>query len=49
MGVLVSSLVTKSGATISGDTVKIVVVRTEPGYASDPGHRGVGTIVATYC
>jgi hypothetical protein len=49
MGVLVSSSVTKSGSTISSDTTKIVVVKTEPGYAADPGHHGTGTIVATYC
>jgi Bacterial Ig-like domain (group 3) len=49
MGVLVSSSVTKSGNTISGNTTKIVVVKTEPGYAPDPGHHGTGTIVATYC
>jgi kumamolisin len=49
MGVLVPSSVTQSGSTISGDTTKIVVVKTEPGYAPDPGHHGTGTIVATYC
>jgi Pro-kumamolisin, activation domain len=49
MGVLVSSSLTQSGSTISGDTTKIVVVKTEPGYAPDPGHHGTGTIVATYC
>jgi hypothetical protein len=49
MGVLVSSSVAKSGSTISGNTTKIVVVKTERGYAPDPGHHGTGTIVATYC
>jgi hypothetical protein len=49
MGVLVSSSVTKSGSTISGTTTHIVIVKTEPGYAPDPGHHGTGTIAATYC
>jgi hypothetical protein len=49
MGVLVTSAVTKSGRTIAGDTTHIVVVKTEPGYAPNPGHHGTGTIVATYC
>jgi hypothetical protein len=49
MGVLVSSTITSSGSTISGDTPKIVVVRTDPGYGMSPGHDGTGTLVATYC
>ena len=49
MGVLVSSSVTKSGNTISGNTVSIVVVKTDSGYAPNPGHPGTGTIVATFC
>ena len=49
MGTVVTSKVTKSGETASGNTVKIVVVKTNPGYSPTPGHRGTGTIVATYC
>jgi len=49
MGTAVSSSVTKNGATISGNITKIVVVVTAPGYASDPGHPGTGTIIAAYC
>ena len=49
MGVLVASTATKSGSTISGNTVKIVVVKTDPGYSTNPGHDGTGTYVATYC
>jgi hypothetical protein len=49
MGVLVTSASTKSGGTISGNTMKIVVVKTNPGYAANPGHAGTGTYVATYC
>lgn len=49
MGVLVPAHVTKSGATIAGDIMAIVVVHTAGGYAPDPGHAGTGTIVAEYC
>jgi hypothetical protein len=34
---------------ISGNTVHMVVVKTNPGYAPDPGHAGTGTVVATIC
>jgi uncharacterized repeat protein (TIGR01451 family) len=49
MAVIASSTVTKSGATITGDIPKIVVVRTNPGYGSSPGHTGTGTVVAVVC
>ncbi len=49
MGVVVASTAKKSGSTISGNSVKIVVVRTNAGYAANPGHAGTGTVVATYC
>jgi M6 family metalloprotease-like protein len=49
MGVIVASSVTKSGSTIAGNFGKIVVVKTDPGYAPNPGHPGTGTIVATFC
>jgi uncharacterized repeat protein (TIGR01451 family) len=49
LGVVVSSSVSKSGSTISGNIVHIVVVKTNPGYSSNPGHEGTGTIVATFC
>jgi hypothetical protein len=49
MGVLVSSTITASGSVISGNTPKIVVVKTNPGYSPSPGHDGTGTYVATYC
>lgn len=49
MGVLVSSSVSQSGSSIAGDTVSIVVVRTDPGYGANPGHSGTGTVVAVYC
>lgn len=49
MGVVVSSTINKSGATISGNVSKIVVVTTNPGYAPNPGHPGTGTVVAVFC
>jgi hypothetical protein len=49
MGVVVSSSVSKSGSSISGNVPEIVVVRTSTGYAANPGHAGTGTVVAVYC
>ena len=49
MGVLVASSVTKSGNMISGNVAGIVVVTPNPGYDTNPGHPGKGTIVATLC
>lgn len=37
------------GSTISGDAPKVVVVRTNPGYAADPDHPGAATVVAIAC
>src|SRR6267378_5098390 len=49
MGVIVSSMVTQSGSVISGNIKQVVVVRTDPGYAPDPGHTGTGTEIAIVC
>jgi len=49
MGVLVSTHVDKSGSTISGDVLSIVVVQTNGGYAPNPGHAGTGTVIAQFC
>jgi hypothetical protein len=49
MGVVVAPAVTKSGSTISGSYVHIVVVKVNPGYAPNAGSPGTGTIVAAYC
>jgi hypothetical protein len=49
MGVVVSTGVTKAGSNINGTWNHIVVVRVAPGYDSNPGHPGRGTIVATFC
>lgn len=49
MGVLVTGDVTASGWNFSGDFQKIVVVRTNPDYSTNPATAATGTIVATYC
>ena len=49
MLVIVSAHVTQKGPVISGDIVHIVLVRTNAGYAPNPGHPGTGTIVSTIC
>jgi hypothetical protein len=49
MGVVVSSSVTKSGSTLSGNTPAVIVVQTQSGYGPDPGHPGTGTVVAMVC
>ena len=49
MGVLVTSSMSKSGSTISGNILHIVVVTPDPGYAPNPGHAGTGKLVTTVC
>ncbi|HJV08815.1 MAG TPA: Ig-like domain repeat protein, partial [Acidimicrobiales bacterium] len=49
MGVVVTDSVSSSGNQISGSVARIVVVKTDAGYAPNPGHPGTGTVVATYC
>jgi hypothetical protein len=49
MAVVVSPSVVQSGSTLSGIATKIVVVKTDPGYSSDPGHAGTGIVVAQFC
>ncbi|HEU5425017.1 MAG TPA: hypothetical protein VFU72_15860, partial [Nitrolancea sp.] len=47
MAVIVTSHVTESGSTITGNIVHLVIVKTDPGYGPNAGHAGTGTIVAT--
>jgi len=47
--VIVASKVSQSGSQISGDTMHMVVVQTDPGYDNNPGHAGTGTVVAPIC
>jgi uncharacterized repeat protein (TIGR01451 family) len=49
MAVIVSSSIGKSGSSISGNTVHIVIVKTNAGYAPDPGHAGTGKVFAQIC
>jgi hypothetical protein len=45
----VSSSITQSGPSIGGNNVHIVVVRTDSGYAPNPGNAGTGTVVGVVC
>jgi hypothetical protein len=49
MGVIVASKITKTSNKINGNYIRIVVVKTNPGYAPGPENSGTGTIVATFC
>jgi hypothetical protein len=49
MLVIVSSSVSKSGSSITGNIAHEVIVKTDPGYAPDPSHPGTGTVVAQIC
>jgi hypothetical protein len=49
MVVLVSSKIAPNGARVTGNIVHEVIVKTNPGYAPDPGHVGTGTVVAQIC
>ncbi|TMC25423.1 MAG: hypothetical protein E6J32_13525, partial [Chloroflexi bacterium] len=49
MAVLVATTVSKSGSGVTGNTMSIVIVKTDTGYASDPGHPGTGTVVGVVC
>ena len=49
MAVVVTSASAQSGSEIYGNTVAIVIVKTNAGYQNDPGHAGTGTVVATLC
>ena len=47
--VVVASEVTKSGPVISGDSPAVVSVQVDPGYESNPGHPGTGTVTGLIC
>jgi Bacterial Ig-like domain (group 1) len=49
IAVIVSSHITQSGSQIAGDTAEVVVVKTNSGYAPNPGHAGTGAVVAVVC
>ena len=41
--------ITKSGPVINGNSPRMVIVKTDPGYGPAPGHTGTGTVVAVIC
>jgi hypothetical protein len=47
--VIVTTTVSTSGSAVTGNTASIVIVKTDSGYAGDPGHPGTGTVVAVVC
>jgi hypothetical protein len=49
MAVISAGSIRKSGSTISGNVMHIVIVKTDVGYADDPGHAGTGTVIAQLC
>ncbi|HEX5308188.1 MAG TPA: hypothetical protein VFW38_03820 [Solirubrobacteraceae bacterium] len=49
VAVLETGPVEKSGSQISGKAQGVAIVRSEEGYAPDPGHAGTGTVIAQAC
>ena len=49
MAVIATGSAGKSGSTIAGNTVHIVIVQSNPGYAPNPGHAGTGMVVTIVC
>lgn len=49
MAVIVTSSTSQSGSQISGDSLHMVVVKTDVGYAPDAGNPGTGTVVTQIC
>jgi hypothetical protein len=49
MGVIAASSAVKSGSTTTGNTVSIIVVHVNPGYAPNAGSSGTGAVIATFC
>lgn len=47
--VMVASTATKSGSTISGNVVKVVIIKVDPGYLPDTDVPGTGTVYSVVC
>jgi hypothetical protein len=47
--VMVASSSTKNGSTTSGNITKLVIIRVDPGYTSDPATSGTGTVYSVVC
>ena len=46
---IAASSIAKSGSVISGNSRKMVIIQTNPGYGPAPGHTGTGTVTAVIC
>ncbi|HXY90853.1 MAG TPA: fibronectin type III domain-containing protein [Acidimicrobiia bacterium] len=46
MAVIVTSSINQNGSVITGNITGLAIVKTDPGYAGNPGHAGTGTIIA---
>jgi hypothetical protein len=49
INVIAASSITKSGPVINGNSVKMVILKTDPGYGPAPGHTGTRTVTAVIC
>ena len=49
VGIIITNNVIKNGPDLEGDIQKIVVVRSDGGYSSNPGHDGNGPVVRIVC
>lgn len=49
MAVIASGEITKSGSAILGSTAKIIIIKTDIGYTTNPGHAGTGTVIGLLC
>ena len=49
IAVIVTSMVSKTGPSISGNIKEILMVKRAAGYAANPGHPGNGTVLSVVC
>ena len=49
MAVIVSSVIGKSGRSISGNTRAVVIVKSDPGFGQGSRNQGTGIVVARIC
>jgi hypothetical protein len=46
---LVATSISKTGSVISGNSPKMVIIKTNPGYENNPARAGTGTVVSQAC
>ena len=46
---MVASTATKNSSTISGNVVKVVIIKVDPGYLPDTDVPGTGTVYSVVC